>query len=340
MSTNSRIIERSTRHQVMIQRLGSSQVKALLPILKSMARDIRLRILDEPTEFQLNRLNLLLLDIKSIINDTGARFADDLFDGMADFAEYEAGFTQRLMAPLINVDTTLPASEQIRAALTRVQARVVSGNQIKSLTIRQMVDQFTESKRRGVEVAVRAGFIEGQTTQQIASNVQRITGVQAPRQAETLIRTATNHAGSVAREAFYAENGDVIAEEEWVATLDARTTIICASRDGQKYPVGQGPQTPAHFNCRSLRVAVVKPEFTLFGEDPGQRASMDGPVSANKTYSGWLRDQSAEFQNDVLGPERAKLFRSGKVTLDGFVDDMGRMLTLDELRAREGLTFG
>ncbi len=66
---------------------------------------------------------------------------------------------------------------------------------------------------------------------------------------------------------------------------------------------------------------------------------MDGPVSNQVTYGGFLKRQSKEFQNDVLGPRRAELFRSGKLRIDQFTDDMGRTLTLDELAARYDLTM-
>jgi hypothetical protein len=56
-----------------------------------------------------------------------------------------------------------------------------------------------------------------------------------------------------------------------------------------------------------------------------------GRVPAKTTYDEWLRLQPATFQDDVLGPERAKLFRDG-MTLDRFVDFNGRRFTLDELR--------
>ena len=123
------------------------------------------------------------------------------------------------------------------------------------------------------------------------------------------------------------------------------TKVVDVDYDGYVYNLsieGDETYTANGFvvhNCRSLRVPVVKPEFSIFGNDKGKRASKDGPVSAQLTYSGFLKQQSKEFQNDVLGVERAKLFRSGKVTLSGFVDDMGRTLTLDELRQREGITI-
>lgn len=339
MSSNNLIIEGLTRHQIMIQRLGSGNYKKLEPILENMAEDINRRILSSPTDFQLIRLQSLLTEINLIMDDAGAAYDDELFSLLEEFAEYEAEFTQRIVNPLVTVGTTLPTNEQITAALTVTPTQLVSGKRVQNLTIKQLVRQFTQGKQREVDSIIRAGFIEGKTSQQIAREIQSLLGIKAPRQAATLVRTATNHAGSVARKEFYRTNSDVIAHEEWLSTLDDRTTFVCMSLDGKLLEIDEGPWPPRHFGCRSIRVPVIKPEFSIFGNDKGKRASKDGPVSAQLTYSGFLKGQSKEFQNDVLGETRAKLFRSGEVTLSGFVDDMGRTLTLDELRQREGLTI-
>jgi SPP1 gp7 family putative phage head morphogenesis protein len=57
-----------------------------------------------------------------------------------------------------------------------------------------------------------------------------------------------------------------------------------------------------------------------------------GGVPVETTYEQFLRRQSAAFQDDFLGPTKGKLFRRGKVSLDRFVDESGRSLTLEELR--------
>lgn len=56
-----------------------------------------------------------------------------------------------------------------------------------------------------------------------------------------------------------------------------------------------------------------------------------GRVSADTTYPQWLARQDREFQDATLGPSRAKLFRSGKLELEDFVDRGGRTRTLEEL---------
>ncbi|MNJ69928.1 hypothetical protein D3C77_663340 [compost metagenome] len=62
-------------------------------------------------------------------------------------------------------------------------------------------------------------------------------------------------------------------------------------------------------------------------------------MSSKTSYSEWLARQPAAFQSDVLGPERYKLFSKGELSIDRFVDDNGKTLTLKQLREREPLAF-
>jgi len=63
---------------------------------------------------------------------------------------------------------------------------------------------------------------------------------------------------------------------------------------------------------------------------------MNGKVPEATTYHQWIKKQSAADQKEFLGPTRYKLWKSGKVKLDKFVND-GQLLTLDELKVREKL---
>lgn len=59
-----------------------------------------------------------------------------------------------------------------------------------------------------------------------------------------------------------------------------------------------------------------------------------GQVPSSTTYEQWMARQPVAFQDEVLGQAKARLFRSGRLTLDDFVDRAGRELTLDQLRQR------
>ena len=72
---------------------------------------------------------------------------------------------------------------------------------------------------------------------------------------------------------------------------------------------------------------------------PGQRASMDGQVPADTTYSQWLSRQSAARQDQVLGPERGRLYREGGMKMEDFYTDRGVWLTIEQLRERDAAAF-
>ena len=96
-------------------------------------------------------------------------------------------------------------------------------------------------------------------------------------------------------------------------------------------------------NCRSTTIPKVKDEFNLGASVTGKRASVGATggkeVSAKLTYGGWLKKQRIEFVDEALGVDRSRLFRSGKLTIDKFVDPTGRVYTLTELERMNPFVF-
>ena len=64
-----------------------------------------------------------------------------------------------------------------------------------------------------------------------------------------------------------------------------------------------------------------------------------GSVPSRTTYEEFLKSQSLEFQTDVLGPTRVKLFLKGGLGLDDLVDRSGRQYNLSELMRRDAEAF-
>ena len=62
---------------------------------------------------------------------------------------------------------------------------------------------------------------------------------------------------NAASKQVYKANEDVTEKYRYVATLDSRTSALCASLDGQEFEYDKGPEPPQHFNCRSTTVAVI-----------------------------------------------------------------------------------
>lgn len=193
-----------------------------------------------------------------------------------------------------------------------------------------------------------------------------------------VIRTMVNGLSNAAKGEFYKANQSVIAAEVWMATLDGRICPVCMGLDGQRFKVGEGRRPPAHVGCRCVRVAVLasdvlgnrpmKPvtergllrEFSkLEGlQAPTKRVNLPrgfkgkfdifsrrrvreltGTTPARMTYAEFLRKQSVEFQNDVLGKTKARLFRTGKIGIRRFTDRRDDTLTLSELAKKEKAAF-
>jgi len=186
---------------------------------------------------------------------------------------------------------------------------------------------------------------EAKTVGQIAAAGGQLTQV-ADNQIMALIRTSINQVANTASQQVYEANQDITQKYRYIATLDTRTSAICRALDGREFDYGKGPMPPSHWNCRSTTVPVIN--YKELGFDPppsvtkGTRASMDGPVPANKTYGEWLAKQPRATQADALGEGKVAYFnrlanKYGPTdAMAKLVRDDGSELTLAQLRSRYG----
>lgn len=244
-------------------------------------------------------------------------------------------------------DPSLPSPRDLRG--------IVFARPFEKRILRDWLGTYSLNDRRRMMGEIRQGLVFQETPTQIG---RRIFGTRAlggtdgvreitRRGSQVLAQTATAAIINGVRSEFYRANKRIIRREQYVATLDSRTTPICQSLDGEIFPVGEGPHPPIHINCRSIRVPVV--DGRKLGRRPANRATerqlrglrgparrravekLVGPVPATENYTTFLRKSSAGFQDDVLGPARGRLFRSGGLELDRFVDNSGKRLTLRQL---------
>ena len=236
----------------------------------------------------------------------------------------------------------------------------------KGATITLPNGEVLEKAFRGVAVdqaerfsqVVRNGLLTGETTPSIAKrligNLQfgeeaktvrqlvaaggELTAV-ADNQIMSLVRTSINQVANSASQQVYEANQDITKKYRYVATLDSRTSSICAALDGREFPYGKGPTPPQHFNCRSTTVPIIDPDI-LPPSTIAKRASADGPVPVNMNYGQWLAEQSNKVKAEVLGPSKVPYFnrlvkKSGaRDAMAKLVRDDGSELTLKDLRNR------
>lgn len=342
MSTQQYLIDAATRHQVFLQRYGGGQSKKALIILNRLKRKINQRLSQEPTILQAQRLESVLKDINQLSTELFDEMIAGTVSGVRDLATSEAAFSAKLFdKAIVNAEFTIPADTVL---IANVMQSAMKANINSAITIEEALRQFSEAKTKQIAQIISDGVVLGDTTPVIARNVGETINTLNRRQLDTLVRTITNHTSSVARKEIYSANSDIMDGYKWIATLDNRTTMICAGRDGVVYQDMTGsPVPPAHWGCRSTTIPVIAPEFDIGAKLKGQRPAISAggveQVSGRTTYGGWLKKQPKDFVDEALGVERSKLFRSGKLAIDKFTDPTGRIYTLKELEGLNPLSF-
>lgn len=364
-TTNELLHDALVRRQVYLSGYTQGLTKDIIGLLDATENEVRAALQDRLATFgaaefgvttnaRLNTLVNVLAKIRASGFDGALSMWDDNLQALT---VAEADFINSAFqdySPVV-LDTVVPDATML-AALVDIQP-------LQGRVLADWAASLAESDKQRIGAAIRLGMAQGEDSTAI---VRRVIGTnsldgadgatQATRaNAASITNTAVSTMSSEARAAFYDANDDIISEEAYVATLDGKTTPFCQAHDGHIYKVGEGPMTPHHWNCRSIRVPVI--DGKLIGNRPATSATDDalaglsgkarrdavakltGQVPAGTTYQDWLGRQTDAFQDHVLGPTRAALFRDGGLSLDSFVSTSGHEYTIDQLQAAEPDAF-
>jgi SPP1 gp7 family putative phage head morphogenesis protein len=358
LAANDRIADLFTDHALDLQRLAAGEARTVARFLRDLEADLVAQLARiDPTgaaraSTRARRLAALLDQVRETIRQAYRQIGTTVRAELAELADIESGFVVRAINQGVGVAiATNSLTRNLAASL--VQDLLVQGAPVSDWWSRQAGDTLAKFSDQ-----MRLGIAEGETNAQLIRRVRGgmqngapVQGVMeiSRRNAESLVRSATQAVAGRARQATFEQNADIMSAVQWRATLDTRTTLACASRDGLRYtvidhepighslPWGGGPGN-LHWGCRSTSAPVTKSwqelGFNVADLPAGTRASMDGQVAADTTFEGWLDRQSKTRQDTVLGAGRAELYRSGKISFRDLVDGNGRELSLEELRAK------
>lgn len=352
VSVNEALIDLYMERAIDLLRLEAGTREAVFDILEQLEKDVVGLVASiDPTaparlRYQRDRLTKLLDAVREAIR-AAYRGADVLLaQEIREIADIESTWTGRAINAALQIDF-------VDAGLSREYLRTLVGDLLIqgapssdwwSRQAAGLAERFADAMRRGLAIG--------------ESNIDLIKRVRGPQglmnlsrtSAERLVRASTQTVANAAREAMYASNTDIIKALQWHATIDLRTSAWCYVRDGKLYsptkehkpidhdiPWLEGPGK-LHWGCRSTSVPVLK-SWRDLGIDEDEvpettRASMDGQVPAQQTFEEWLRKQSVARQNKLLGVSKAELWRRGKLTFRDLLDQDGRPLSTEELRAK------
>ncbi len=366
-TSNEDIRDDLIRRRVEINRFAAGLAGRMRAILNRAEPELRARL-----KARLARAGLLnadpgpgttrrLIAISKLIKELNGPTFDDIDalvrTELVKFAQAEA------VANAVTIAGDLPLLVALSVPDARALRSIVFARPFENRILRDWLSTYELNDRRRFMDEIRQGVLFNETPTQISRRIfgtSELGGADGARQitrrgALTLANTSTAAIFNGVLQAIYGANKKIVKEEQYVATLDSRTTPICRSLDGKRFPRGKGPKPPLHLNCRSVRVPVIdgrkisgRPanattEAELRGlTGPARRrrvAQLVGQVPGDVTYQQWLTRQTVGFQNEVLGPTRGVLFRNGGLTLDSFVDRSGNQYTLRQLYEREAAAF-
>lgn len=363
MSVADDIRDAAMSHDIGLRRLSNATVRKVVALLNRLDARVAERLLKAgTTELSKARQKALLADIRAMIDSVYEDATGALNIDLEQIGKYEASYQADKLGRVVpvNVEWVTPSETQIVAA---VNSRPFQGRFLKEWYSKLPID----AKER-MRNTIRMGIVEGQS---IESLVRQVRGTRAQgykdgileidrRNAEAVVRTAVNHTVTRAREATFEANARYIKGQQVLATLDGRTSAQCRAADGAvvwgegytkaDFPSGtrflssiggytNDSRPPFHINCRSTMIPVVR-SLEDFGVDagdypPSTRSSMDGQVASDQSYSDWLRKKPKAYQEEILGRDKAKLFRDGGLDLDKFLRSDRTEMSLDELRKKE-----
>lgn len=361
-TVNERLFDEAVSHSIDLSKYSAGVTRRMIALLNKVDADLAAALsaaLERlPAEsYTVARMELLLGAVRELNAQAYASVLQALLVEAQELAAYETGYQLSLFQSLI------PAPVQVLFPLASVSPAQVHAaamaRPFQGRLLRDWAANVEAGRMTAIRNAIRVSYVEGKTASEIVRAIRgsRAEGyadglLQRPRRdLMAVVNTALSHTASTAREQFTGANSDIIKATRWVSTLDNKTSAPCRIRDqkqydavthkpiGHKFPWLQGPGK-IHWNCRSTDAPVTKSwrELGIDIDDmsPSERASMDGQVPADTTYSQWLQRQSAGRQDEVLGPVRGQMLRDGKLKLEDFYSPTGEWLTLEQLRERDG----
>ncbi|WP_010249202.1 minor capsid protein [Acetivibrio cellulolyticus] len=136
-----------------------------------------------------------------------------------------------------------------------------------------------------LKLNIERGIIQGKSVDKLVKDIKNTFGSSAY-ESKRLINTELARVISDAQTEIY-NNSAVVKKVMYVATLDNKTSDICASLDGQIFEAnGKYPHPPQHPNCRSCIIPVIDGWSPSVRKDNMTKEEID-----YSNYENWLKSR-------------------------------------------------
>lgn len=289
-------------------------------------------------EFEvLEELNILTFGIQ-------AQLQNDIVEasvvaGKYSFTEYDKTLSfDGALADTIGFNFSAVSPDQIRSM---VISTPVGGKLLESW----VKDTFELRISDEIKTAIMADTFQGLSTDKVIDHMSEAFGL-IKNDAETLVRTYIASINNQAAEAVYKANSDIVKYETWNATLEVglsgkSTCLRCASLDSRRFKVDEPHiRPPLHHRCRcfmlpetltykelGLDIEELKTSLRPYSERAEKRKILDAGQFEGD-FEKFLFSRDEKYQKDLLGPNRYRLIKDGKLKFGDLVDENGNIRLL------------
>jgi SPP1 gp7 family putative phage head morphogenesis protein len=229
-------------------------------------------------------------------------------------------------AGVVNGETIEQISKNVfetQGNITRNQARAVARTTTNGVA-NEARNTFFENNADLIEAVVWVSTLDGRTSE----ICQALDGQQWKPDEKHPVPPA--HVNCRSTLAPVIDGFGIVGDRPTVRDTRTRRQREKDFRKDAKAKIGKENWAGMTEKQRRREIAAVRRDWT---------ARNVGSVPARTTYQDWLKQQPADFQDDVLGKTKGKLFRDGDLKLTQFVDESGKTLTIADLRKTNPKAF-
>lgn len=330
LDINDVIFDRIIDHHIDVLRMASNTVVEVLRRLRRCDADTCTAIANRVSEdgSLSTHIDTLLREVRRINDEAYHDIGDYLARELKETAHYESDFAFALLEQQMARMDRRPRSPK-RAMLSAI----ITEEPFVGGLLSEWIEGLSTGRFQRVRAQIRLAVSQGDSVNQI---FKRIRGTRklnfrdgiassTARSAKAMVNTAYNHVVNKSRTTVYKTNDNFIVGQMWSAVLDDATCDYCAAMDGTLFEIDDEVDQ-AHINCRCITIPVIAEDEDDF--------DFELPPPKKQTYETWLKKQSLSRQDEILGPARGALFRSG-MPIKKFSDSSGVRYNLPELRRIE-----
>lgn len=335
---NSQILDILLKRDLLLQRVSNG-------LSKEIANEY-IKIINNAIE-SFNKYDISIINMNKVIKEISQRFEFDYptiaYEQFKELGIAEASYIPNGINVLVGVDIV---NKVLPEPLIE---KVIKASYLdKGLLLKDAFSAFDDNLKNVMINEIRNGVLVGATNQQMISNIKPLFNSMVANNLDSLVKTSVSTVVNDVRMATYKDNEDIFKGYQHHATLDSRTRLEHALRDGATWDLNykgtndKGKKfvfknTPLGWRCRCIILPITKSYKELgldIGEIPeGTRSSMNGQVPESTTFTKWFDKLDSKSQEQYLGKGRYELYQSGKINFSDLVNQRGRVLSIKELEA-------